>query len=289
MQKGNRTILVLKDVAFIALVAFVFGGTLVISRILLYQTGFAVPRIPNQADESTAIYYLFSGSLMLVAGIYSLLKGSGGAWYIRFMNSFLLMFLGFAVAVTIESSIYSDVPGYNRMILVLFLPALVFAILISTIHGNKGDKRPFKIALDDFLSGRPAGNLAARLMLAIVSFPVVYFVFGVLASPFVAEYYEELVSGLALPEPATIVGVQFLRSILFLFFTIPVMIYWKSGRASLVLSLGMAHFVMVFAYDIVLAIEMPTKLILIHGVEILLDSFVYSWLVVKLLYNKPQS
>ena len=48
------------------------------------------------------------------------------------------------------------------------------------------------------------------------------------------------------------------------------------------MALGLAHFVMVFAYDIVLAIEMPVELVLIHGIEILFDSFVYSWIFVML-------
>ena len=39
---------------------------------------------------------------------------------------------------------------------------------------------------------------------------------------------------------------------------------------------------MVFAYDIYLAIAMPMQLVLVHGLEILADSFVYSWILVRL-------
>jgi hypothetical protein len=42
---------------------------------------------------------------------------------------------------------------------------------------------------------------------------------------------------------------------------------------------------MVFAYDIVLAIEMPVELVIIHGIEILGDSLVYSWIFVRLIVS----
>jgi hypothetical protein len=41
---------------------------------------------------------------------------------------------------------------------------------------------------------------------------------------------------------------------------------------------------MVFAYDIYLAIVMPVELVIIHGVEIAADSFIYSWILIKVLY-----
>ncbi len=70
---------------------------------------------------------------------------------------------------------------------------------------------------------------------------------------------------------------------LFLIITNIVIINRTSTKTQLVLTSGMAHFAMVFAYNIYLAIVMPVECVLIHGIEILADSFVYSRLLLKIL------
>ncbi len=125
--------------------------------------------------------------------------------------------------------------------------------------------------------------------MAIISFPLIYFFFGILVSPIVTTYYDELVKGLFLPKPETIIIIQLIRSTLFLLITIPIIINWTSSKTQLILALSFAHFVMVFAYDFYLAIVMPIELVLIHGVEILLDSFVYSWVLIKILNNRNET
>ena len=83
-----------------------------------------------------------------------------------------------------------------------------------------------------------------------------------------------------------ILGVQLLRSALFLLVTLPVMISWTGTKTQLILALGAAHWATVFGYDVVLAYQLPPGLVLTHAVEILLDSLVYSWVFVKLLHPK---
>ena len=71
--------------------------------------------------------------------------------------------------------------------------------------------------------------------------------------------------------------------------TIPVVLTWAGSGRHLVLSLGSALFVFVFGYDLVLAVELPSKLLIVHGIEILLDSFVYSWVLITCLRLKNES
>ena len=266
--------------------ALVFSFGLVASRIVLAALGVSAPRLPQQADESTAVWYLLSGSLLLSAGFYPLIRLTAAAMWERFAYLFIFMFASFAVGVTLESSIYSDVAAYHLMLVVLFFPVLIYTLttVLLTRNDQSQQFRPHGIA--DYFRSRPAGFWLWRMLLAVLAFPVVYFLFGIAVSPLVMPYYETTVEGLRLPEPATIVGVQFFRSVVFLLVTLPLLIYWAGSKRQLIAALGSAHFVMVFGYDIVLAIQMPQELLLIHGVEILLDSFVYAWIFVKILWNR---
>jgi hypothetical protein len=267
----------------ILLLAFSFAAGLIISRVLFYTLGFAAPRLPGQASESVAVYYLFIGSLILITGLYPLFIRLSGTKSIRVIITFLFIFLGFAVSVTIESSIYSDVPGYSAMMLILFLPSLLAAMVFTVLHKTDDHSVSFAKRLRTFLGHRTIAQWTSKIITVILAFPVVYFLFGIIVSPFVTEYYETEISGLALPLPGLIFLVQLLRSLIFLLITIPIVLYWNSSKRSLIFSLALAHFVMVFAYDIVLAIEMPVELVIIHGIEILGDSLVYSWIFVRLI------
>jgi len=267
-QKDNLRILLL-NVGRVILLTFVFASGLIISRILLYSLGVIIPRMPQQANESTAAYYLFFGSLILTAGLFLLIKRINGTKFIRFCIIFLFMFIGFGICVSIESSIYSDIETYNLIILVLLLPILLFSLIGSLIDKSQPTSKSFKTNAINFFKKHSLLQWSWKFLLAIISFPLVYFIFGIIVSPFVTEYYEEIVEWLYIPKPGTIIIVQLVRSTLFLLITIPVILYWTAKRNQFILALGLAHFVMVFAYDIVLAIEMPVKLVLIHGIEIL--------------------
>ena len=102
-------------------------------------------------------------------------------------------------------------------------------------------------------------------------------------APVVSPYYERGIAGLVLPEPGVIVYTQFLRGGLHLLAVLPLIYFWSASRRQLVLSLGLAFFVFVTAYDFVLAYQIPAVLVVIHGIEVLTSSFVYSWILVAVL------
>ena len=288
MKQSNIMKTVLINTGKILLLSFVLVSGLIISRIIIYKLGLIIPRMPQQADEVTAVYYLFAGSLLLSGGFYFLTQNIAGSRIIKFLIIFLFMFIGFGIGVSIESSIYSDMESYNLIIIILFLPTLLFSIVSSIIYEPKQASESFITNLLNFFKKHSKGKWIWKFILAIISFPIIYFFFGILVSPIVTIYYDELVKGLFLPNPQTIIFIQLIRSTLFLLITIPIIINWTSGKTHLILALGCAHFVMVFAYDFYLAIVMPIELVLIHGIEILLDSFVYSWVLIRILNTRGE-
>ncbi len=279
----------LKNFGKILFLTFILAGSLVLSRVILFQLGVEIPRLPQQADENTAVYYLLTGSLFLAAGWFFLIKDIGGSLREKTLISWLFIFIGFSIGITIESAIYSDVESYHLTVFLLIIPAILYAFVASLMTHREQPSRSCYRELLSYFKKWSKGIWLRKIVLAIVSFPVIYFVFGMIAAPFVLEYYSNDIEGLALPPPGTIILVQLIRSTLFLIITIPVIISWTSSKTRLVLSLTIAHFVMVFAYDIYLAIVMPLNLVLIHGIEIFAVSFVYSWILVKILWQKYHS
>jgi hypothetical protein len=277
---------ILKDIGKILLLSIVLASGLVVSRILLLKLDVFIPRFPQQADENTAIYYLLIGSVLLASGWYYLFKGIGGSKKERILISSFFILIGFSIGVTIESAIYSDVGSYHMSIILLLLPMILYAIIITITTDTQKLLKPFDQRLLSYFKTWSKKDWLKKILLAIISFPIIYFIFGIIVSPFVTNYYSKLVGGLQLPDVGTIIGIQLIRSILFLAITIPVIINWTSTKTQLLISLTMAHFVMVFAYDIYLAIVMPFELVMIHGIEILADSFVYSLILVNILWQK---
>jgi len=278
--------IILKDIGRIILLSIVLASGLVVSRIFLLKLGVFIPRFPQQADEDSAIYYLLIGSVLLASGWYYFFKGIGGSKKERILISSFFMLFGFSIGVTIESAIYSDVGSYHMSIILLLLPMILYAVIITVITDRQKLLEPFDKRLLSYIKTWSKQDWLKKILLAIISFPIIYFIFGIIVSPFVTNYYSKLVGGLQLPDAGTIIGIQLIRSIIFLAITIPVIINWTSTKALLIITLSMAHFTMVFAYDIYLAIVMPFELVMIHGIEILADSFVYSLIIVNILWQK---
>ncbi len=191
----------------------------------------------------------------------------------------------FNPSTTLESSIYSTTEGLLIMVPVLGVPCVLLAGALVLLFRTTEERAP----TNGFLRWHSAGQWMWRLVAAIAAFPLVYFVFGVAVSPFVAEYYRQGVAGLALPSVSLILGVQCFRSVLFLLVNIPLLLLWSGTRRALIGALGLAHAVMVAAYDPVLAYQVPAVLVAIHSLEILADSMVYAWLFAALVLPKGEA
>lgn len=260
-----------------------FAAGLVASRLLFSAVGLSAPRLPAQAPESIAGFYLLAGSIVLSGGLTLLAKGIGASRRVRWFVSAVFLFLGFAASTTIESSIFSEATGTHLMIPVLLIPCILLAGVIALPSASPSSTMNIKDRIIQFFRARSGSEWTWRVLVAIVSFPLIYFVFGLIVSPIVSDFYASGVSGLALPPPTLIVQVQCLRSLVHLLAVFPVIILWKWNRQHLVIALASAFFAFVFAYDMVLAVQVPANLILVHGIEVLMSSLVYALVIVFLL------
>lgn len=266
--------------------AFVYAAGLVASRIVFHTIGISPPRMPTQADESIAGYYLLIGSIVLALGLAPIVRRIRGKYWIRWLIFSVFFFVCFAVSNSIEDSIYSSTEGIMRMVPILVLPSVVFTGVMALLFQPTMDEGTPPAALSDFFRGRTWGEWTWRILAAIIAFPVVYFVFGIVASPIVTEYYRQGVADLVLPDVGVILSVQLLRGFLYLLASLPVLIVWSGSRRQLIFLLGIAFFVLGATFEIILAFQLPSVLRVTHSIEILADSLVYAWLLATLLVQR---
>ena len=137
--------------------------------------------------------------------------------------------------------------------------------------------------LTTVFTSRPVGSWWYRAVLAWLAFPVIYYVFGAIIYPFVADGYEGGELGLVVPSQGLILSVVTLRSLLFLLVSIPIIVSWSRSRRSLILSLGAALAAMVGVVGLVESTWLPDHMRIVHGLEIAADSLAHAWIMVALL------
>jgi hypothetical protein len=88
-----------------------------------------------------------------------------------------------------------------------------------------------------------------------------------------------------------VIAVEFLRSIVFLLGAVAVFIAWSGLRRRLSVIFGLSLFIVLGLHSLLQAYWLPWGMRGLHTVEILLDSLVYGWLLVRLLVprNEPES
>jgi hypothetical protein len=138
-------------------------------------------------------------------------------------------------------------------------------------------------AADAVAPARPLRGWWWRTLLAWLAFPAAYYVFGMLAYPWVRELYERPDMGLRIPAGLTVIGVVLLRSAFFLAVVAPVIVRWSRSRRALTITLAAAMFVMVGLNGLLQTIWWPVGMRAVHSLEILVDSVVYAWAAVALL------
>jgi hypothetical protein len=220
------------------------------------------------------------GSFVLVVGVVPIASGLGGRFTTRWLALGLMLFVATGVNTVIELSIFGT-EGGNRYLLVFYF--LCFVATTAALAMQYGSQQPAPQ-----LPHLATGQWLWRIAVAWLSFPVIYFVFGLCVAPFVLPIYQAGVAGLIVPPLDVIMRTQVLRSLLFLGASLPVIVLWTGSRRSLILALGWAHTAMVGLYGLSQASFMPPVLRVIHSFEIAADSFVYALVLVWLFFPRER-
>jgi hypothetical protein len=223
------------------------------------------------------------GALVLVAAIAPLASRLAGGFVARWLALAGFVWVALGVCNGIEAHFFTTLGQWHAIALVMLAPSLLFAALVAWLF-------PAVVGAETLtatgLRGRGLGQWLWRVPLALLAFPFVYYVFGMLlmtVAPGLMEYYRGGVAWLRIPDPAVIPLVQLLRSALFLVSTLPILALWRGRRGMLMLQLGLGSWVVVGLFGLLQAVWMPMALRVPHTLEILADSMVYAWMLVGLL------
>jgi len=253
---------------------------------LVSALGMPLPEVPAQADERIMSLLLVVASFALAAGLIPLARRLQGPYWLRWLMLATLCYACLGVASPLEGAIFTNLRGMGS-IPVLFLPPclLLAAVMAALFRPVRRDGAPTE-AIRRFFRGGTCGQWTRRFAAAVLAFPVVYWTFGLMVAPFVMEYYQQGQFALAVPSPGVIVATQFLRSLLFLVASVPILVMWSGSKRQLVLALGLAFYLLVGLFGMIQSYWLAPTLQILHNTEIFLDSMIYALALVLLLVRR---
>jgi hypothetical protein len=265
-------------------VAALFAGQM-LGVALVSVLGLQLP-LPTSADGGGPHVLLFVlASITITVALATMAAGLAGRWWVRGAILTAFLFGVYGVGNTIEASVFTTLGGEAALI-AMHLPSSVFVgLLVALLVAAPSEEHSRESAGAFFASWTPM-RLAVRLGLAVVTFPVVYFLFGLMVAPIVTPYYERL-DFLVIPPLSTMLQVVLGRSLLLLLVSLPVIVAWRATRGRLILALSLGHFVALGLAGLLQATFFPPALRLAHGVEILGGSVCYALALVWLLFPHP--
>jgi hypothetical protein len=255
---------------------------LAIATMLAGAIASALPLSPpvSLPGTSPAFPSMVFGSLVLVVGVVPIASGLWGRFATRWLALGLMLYVVTGVNTVIELSIFGTEGGHGYLLVFYFL---CFVVTTAALAGQYGSQQPAPK-----LPHLGTGQWLWRIAVAWLSFPVIYFLFGLCVAPFVIPIYQAGVAGLHIPPLDVIMRTQLLRSFLFLASSLPVILLWTGARRRLILALGWAHTAMVGLYGLSQASFMPPVLRVLHSLEIAADSFVYAFILVWLFFPRER-
>jgi len=266
----------------IPLIAVAYFVATMISGALITAIGMEFPDFPELAYSP--IRSLLA-ALVLGAALYLLARGIRGSSVLRWFVLFAFTYISFCVNNQIECAIFTTMGGFDTMLVFFIIPCALVAGAAALLVKPPDEAT----VLTTVFSDRPMSAWWWRATLAWLAFPVIYYFFGMLIYPFVADAYEGGELGLVVPSQSVILSAVTFRSLLFLLVTIPILTNWSRSRRSLMLALAAAFTAMVGAVGMIEAGWMTTTMRIVHGLEITADSIVHAWVLVTLLVPKSRA
>jgi len=264
-------------------IAAVFFACKMVSSALVTNMGLRFPEMPGQ----TYVPILdFLSAIVLAACLAFLARGTGGSLSKRWLILFAFTYVSYVINNQIEGVVFTTNTEVPTMLLFFLFPCvLATGATILLIKSPESE-----IVLSSVFADRPIRSWWWRLLLAWLAFPVIYYFFGALIYPLVADVYAQQDSGLQVPGQALVLGAVSIRSLFFLLASIPILVNWRRSRRGLVLSLAAAFTAMVGVAGLIESTWMPTQLRIVHSIEIIADSLVHAWVLVALLVPRsPES
>lgn len=276
----------------LSLCGITFFISMAVSGIVLSMLGFESPAMPEGTDANTIALWFLLGSVILAFTLSFVSRSLRANWLVRWVILVELMWVIGVVGMVIESFFFMTTGAASSIISALFtmfnflLPTLFLSALVAALFRPT---QPFESCLNclrNFFAARKTSAWIWCMITALLAYPLVYFAFGLIVQPFIQDFYAAGQFELAIPTWGQLIPLQLVRSFLFLFVSLPVIVWWRGTRRGLWLALGASVFMLTAFMAVITAYWFPWQMRLFHGLELLADALVYSG-VLTILFNQP--
>lgn len=276
-----KTVLFTIGKLIVCALAFFFGS--ILGGLVAGLLGIPTPPMPANVDPVTLSQSLPIVALLITAGLAYLSTQSGVDFFPRWLILGFFCWAAYGLNNFLEASYFSPEAATSFVLVYNLVACFIGSAVAAWLFKPTPPIETFRAKARTFFSSRPVVSWVWRLLGALAVFPIAYFIFGLLVSPFVVSYYEQQYAGLALPKLDVMLVLATVRSLLFILCILPVFISWKGNRLALFLALSVALFLLVGGVAMIQAIWLPAILRIAHGIEILADSIAHAAGLVFLL------
>ncbi len=259
------------------MIGSILGG--VVAGLLSIPT----PAMPANIDPIRLSQSLPIVGLLITAALAYLSTQSGVGFFPRWLILGFFSWIAYGLNNFLEAKYFTPEAATSFVLVYNLLACFICSAGVAWLFKPTPPAETFGSKMKTFFSSRPVVSWAWRLVGALAVFPIAYFIFGLLVSPFVVSYYEQQYAGLALPKMEVMLVLATVRSFLFILCVLPVFIAWKGNRMTLFLALSVALFLLVGGVAMIQAIWLPAILRIAHSIEILADSITHAAGLVFLL------
>lgn len=256
---------------------------------LLPLLGFEAPAMPEGTDANTILIYFLFGSMLLAIPLSWVSEHLKRRFIGRWLILAALTWVIGAVSMVLESAFFMETGAVSSSqntlytILNFLLPSLALSGLVAAFFRPPLKEIEQKHRIGDYSRHRSFSAWLWRVGVALIAYPVVYIVFGLLVEPFVMDYYTIAEYELAAPTWEQLIPLQLVRSVLFLLVCLPVLIWWNGSKRTLWFSLGAGFFLLTAFMAVITAYWFPWQLRFFHGLELFADGVFYTGVLVWLL------
>jgi len=278
----------LTDVVGRALLAAVgYAIVIVIAGGFVRVMGLPLPEISARIDPSTALATNVVSGLILGLILGQLARRLPIPTTERFLVLFLLILIVNRLLNLVEGVFFTTLIGNGLVATVVIdtLGAAGIAALLAVLFPPIAETDRLAVATRRFFRARPATSWTWRIILAGLLYLPTYFVFGMLAYPFVRSYYEDpaLGAGVRVPAVEVIVPLEIIRGLLYVVALIPFISILRQPRWRLALWLGLIIATLNAWEPLIANTFWPVTMRVTHGLEITADSLVQGFTIAWLL------
>ncbi len=264
-----------------------FFAGMALSGFLLPLLGFTPPEMPAGTDAGTITLWFLLGSMLLAAILAPLSRHAQAGGLTRWLILSLFVWVFAAVGMVLESFFFMTTGAVSSLENALFtmlnflLPALLLSgAVIWLFRPAANANQPLSFA------AHSPRDWLWRALAALLTYPLIYFTFGLFVQPLIGDFYAAGQYELTIPTWGQMLPLQLARSLLFLLVSLPLIGFWGGARRTLWLSLGFAIFACTGFMAVLTAYWFPWQMRLFHGLELLSDGLLYAG-VLTWLFAKP--